>query len=69
MNYHGQILRIVTHGNEEHATLGARDTDILIRVRKLLDEILPDSRKPNFLPSRFRPGKQAGTEGTSQDDN
>jgi len=65
IHYYTRILRIVTVRNQEHATLGARDTEILSKVRKLLDQILPDSKKlPGIIQSVLRQGRQ-GAEGTS----
>jgi hypothetical protein len=64
INYYSRILRIVTVRNQEHAKLGARDTEILIKVRKLLDQILPDSKKlPNLIQNVLRQGKQGGDGG------
>jgi hypothetical protein len=68
IHYYTRILRIVTVRNQEHATLGARDTEILGKVRKLLDQILPDSKKlPGIIQSVLRQGRQ-GAEGTSHGD-
>jgi hypothetical protein len=68
IHYYIRILRIVTVRNQEHATLSRRDTEILSKVRKLLDQILPDSKKlPGIIQTVLRTGRQ-GAEGTSHGD-